>query len=364
MNIPFLNLGAAYQELKNDIDSAIMRVLNSGRYIGGKEVEEFECEWARYCQANYAVGVSNGLDALRLSLLALDIKPGDEVIVPSNTYIATWLAVSQVGAIIVPVEPNIETHNIDPLKIEKLITKRTKVILIVHLYGQPADIDPILDIARKYNIYVLEDAAQAHGAIYKEKRIGSHGDIVAWSFYPGKNLGALGDGGAITTNSMILANKISLLRNYGSKKKYHNEIQGYNNRLDPIQAAVLRVKVKLLDDWNSRRKSISRQYFENLSDSNIYTPPKILSYCESSWHLYVLRCKRRDELQKFLTKSKIETLIHYPIAPHMQKAYYGNNFQHLRIAKMLSKEVLSIPIGPHLSKDNVKYIINTIKLFS
>ena len=243
MKIPFLDLSAAYRELKTEINAAVSRVLESGWYILGPEVEAFESEWAAYCEAKHAVGLANGLDALTLALRALDIGPGDEVIVPSNTYIATWLAVTGVGATPVPVEPDVATHNIDPARIEAAITSRTRALLPVHLYGQPADMDPILDIASRHGLRVIEDAAQAHGARYKGKRIGAHGDIVCWSFYPGKNLGALGDAGAITTNDTALAERVALLRNYGSRQKYVNEEAGVNSRLDPIQAAVLRVKL-------------------------------------------------------------------------------------------------------------------------
>ena len=258
--ISFLDLKLPYQHLKTEIDEAVLRVLSSGWYIGGSECEAFESEFANYCGAAHAVGVANGLDALHLALRALGVEPGDEVIVPSNTYIATWLAVSQCGAIPVPVEPDADTCNIDPARIEAAITDKTKVVLPVHLYGQSADLDPILALARKHDIKVLEDAAQAHGARYRGRRLGAHGDAVAWSFYPGKNLGALGDAGAVTTNNPEIADKIAVLRNYGSRVKYVNEVKGFNSRLDPIQAAVLRVKLAHLDDWNSQRSgSFSRR---------------------------------------------------------------------------------------------------------
>ena len=268
----FLICVHAYLELKPEIDAAVARVLDSGWYILGPEVEAFENEYATYCQAEHCVGLADGLDALHLGLKALGVGPGDEVIVPSNTYIATWLAVSQCGAIPVPVEPDERTYNINPDLIEQAITKRTKVILPVHLYGQPADMDPILAIAKKHGLYVLEDGAQAHGAEYKGRKIGAHGDIVTWSFYPGKNLGALGDGGAITTNNAELADKIRVLRNYGSRVKYVNEVQGCNSRLDPIHAAVLRVKLKYLDEWNARRAALAEQYLQGLQDTDLVLP--------------------------------------------------------------------------------------------
>jgi len=297
MKIPFLDLKAAYSELQPEIDEAVKRVLESGWYILGKEVDEFEREYAAFCEAKYCVGLANGLDALHLGLLALGVKEGDEVIVPSNTYIATWLAVSHCGATPVPVEPNESTYNIDPALIEAAITPRTKVILPVHLYGQPADLDPILAIARKHGLKVLEDGAQAHGARYKGKRIGAHGDIVAWSFYPGKNLGAYGDGGAVTTNDAEIADNIRQLRNYGSHIKYINDIKGFNSRLDPMQAAILSVKLKVLDDWNARRTNIANRYHDELVNSGLmlpFTP----DWAEPVWHLYVVQHPKRDTLQK------------------------------------------------------------------
>lgn len=347
--IPFLDLGAAYKELKLEIDETIQRVLDSGWYILGPEVEAFEAEYATYCEANHAIGVADGLDALHLALLAMDVGSGDEVIVPSNTYIATWLAVSQCGATPVPVEPDERTYNIDPANIEAAITPRTKVILPVHLYGQPADLDPILAIADKHGLRVLEDGAQAHGARYKGRRIGAQGDAVAWSFYPGKNLGALGDGGAVTTNDPEIAKRLRVLRNYGSHIKYVNEIKGFNSRLDPVQAAVLRVKLKYLDIWNERRKTIARQYLESLVDSSIVLP-YVPEWADPVWHLFVIRHAQRDELARELKCAGVETLIHYPIPPHKQACYaeLGHSLDALPGASQLAEEVLSLPIGPHL----------------
>ena len=320
MNIPFLDLTAGYIELHAEIDAAICRVLNSGRYIFGEEVEAFEREYATYCEAKHCVGVANGLDALHLALLALGVGAGDEVIVPSNTFVATWLAVSQCGATPIPVEPDAETYNIDPARIEEVITPHTKVILPVHLYGQPADMDPILAIARKHGLKVLEDGAQAHGARYKGKRIGTHGDVVAWSFYPGKNLGAYGDGGAITTDDEEIAGRVRVLGNYGSRVKYINEVRGFNSRLDPIQAAALRVKLKKLDEWNTRRTVIAHRYQTELTGTGIILPlfPK---WAEPVWHLFVVQHTQRDALQKMLGEVGIVTAIHYPIPPHLQQAY-------------------------------------------
>lgn len=361
MNIPFLDLKAAYLELQPGIDTAIKRVLDSGWYILGEEVESFEQEYAAYCEAQHCVGVANGLDALHLALLALGVGAGDEVIVPSNTYIATWLAVSHCGATPVPVEPVATTFNIDPSLIEAAITPRTKVILPVHLYGQPADMDPILAIARKHGLRVLEDAAQAHGARYKAKRIGSHGDAVAWSFYPGKNLGAMGDGGAVTTNDPQIADRIRVLRNYGSRVKYVNEVRGYNSRLDPLQAAILCVKLKRLDEWNARRSAISMIYSERLAGSGV-SLPYVPMWADPAWHLYVLRTSQRAKLQQSLTESGIGTLIHYPIPPHRQGAYDDADLRQgaFPVAELLATEVLSLPLGPHLSLDDVSEVIKCI----
>ena len=359
--IPFLDLGAAYRELKTEIDAAVMRVLESGWYILGPEVEAFEEEWAAYCEADYAVGVANGLDALVLALRALDIGPGDEVIVPSNTYIATWLAVSAVGALPVPVEPDCATHNIDISLIEAAITPATKAIIPVHLYGQPVDLDPILTITHRHKLSIIEDAAQAHGARYKGRRIGGHGDIVCWSFYPGKNLGALGDGGAITTNRADLAERVRILSNYGSREKYINDIKGVNSRLDPIQATVLRVKLKHLDQWTQRRCNIALKYSVALRDSNLILP-HVPSWAEPAWHLYVVRSNDRDTLHKTLTSAGIGSLIHYPIPPHLQGAYADLHLtdKSLPLARDLAQEVLSLPIGPHLDTRVLQVFCNQL----
>ncbi len=362
MTIPFLDLGAAYRELQTDIDAAVARSLASGYYIGGPEVEAFEAEFAAYCGAAHAVGVANGLDALHLALRAMDVGPGDEVIVPSNTYIATWLAVSQCGATPVPVEPDARTYNIDPARIEAAITPRTKVILPVHLYGQPADMDPILAIASKHGLSVLEDCAQAHGARYKGKRLGAHGDVVAWSFYPGKNLGAMGDGGAITTNDEQLADRIRVLRNYGSRVKYVNEVQGYNSRLDPLQAAILRVKLSHLDDWNTRRRAIAASYQQGLVECGL-TLPFVPDWAEPAWHLFVVLHPMRDALLKHLADAGIGALIHYPIPPHLQQAYASAGYTpgQFPLAEQVANQCFSLPIGPHLDEVGVTMVINSLK---
>ena len=363
MTVPFLDLRAAYLELKDEIDAAVARVLDSGWYILGPEVEAFEAEWAEYCGADHVVGVANGLDALILALRALEVGPGDEVIVPSNTYIATWLAVSAVGATPVPVEPDPTTHNIDPTRIEAAITSRTKVLLPVHLYGQPVDLDPILALARRHGLKVVEDAAQAHGARYRSRRIGAHGDVVCWSFYPGKNLGAIGDAGAVTTNSAELADRIRLLRNYGSRVKYVNEVQGGNSRLDPIQAAVLRVKLAHLDAWTERRRAIAAHYAEGLRDTGLVLP-HVPDWAEPVWHLYAIRSTDRTALQTRLATVGIGTLIHYPIPPHMQKAYAGLGLapSTFPIARDLADEVLSLPIGPHMEAGSARKVVEALKV--
>ncbi|MCX7946497.1 MAG: DegT/DnrJ/EryC1/StrS family aminotransferase [Hydrogenophilus sp.] len=362
--IPFLDVGAAYRELQCEIDAAIQRVLSSGCYILGEEVEAFEAEWASYCHASYAVGVSNGLDALTLSLMALGIGEGDEILVPTNTYIATWLAVTAVGARVIPIEPDPITHTIDPSRIEEALTPAAKAIVAVHLYGHPASLDPLRQLAQKHNLFLIEDAAQAHGACYFGTPIGAHGDAVCWSFYPTKNLGALGDAGAITTNNSDLAHRLRLLRNYGSSRKYHHEIIGRNARLDPIQAAILRVKLKYLDIWNQRRAQNARRYCEALSSLPIQLP-SVAPYATHAWHLFVIRISQRDRFQSYLARHGIETLIHYPTPPHRQPAYRDTigADRSFPIAELLAREVLSLPIGPHLTAAEQARIIETIHLY-
>lgn len=344
------------------LDEVWARVRDSGWYILGPEVDAFEQEYAAYCGAQHCVGVANGLDALHLALRALGVGIGDEVIVPSNTYIATWLAVSQCGATPVPVEPDPATHNLDPQRVEAAITPRTKVILPVHLYGQPADLDSILSIARRYGLRVLEDAAQAHGARYKGQRIGAHGDAVAWSFYPGKNLGALGDAGAVTTNDEAVVDRLRVLRNYGSRVKYVNEVQGWNSRLDPLQAAILRVKLAHLDEWNQRRGKLADLYLRELADCGVALP-QVPDWAQPAWHLFVVRHPRRDEFQQRLAQAGIQTLIHYPIPPHRQAAYAGLGMVPgtLPVAERLAAEVLSLPIGPHLSGAQAEQVVAAVK---
>lgn len=360
--IPFLDLQAGYNELKVEIDLAVQRVMESGCYILGPEVLAFEREWADFCYSTYAIGVANGMDALCLALHAMGVVNGDEVIVPSNTYIATWLAVSHCGAIPVPVEPDELTYNIDHRKIESAITSKTKVIIPVHLYGQPADLDPIIEIAQKHDLLVLEDAAQAHGARYKGRRIGSHGDAVAWSFYPGKNLGAHGDGGAVTTDNLEIFERIKALRNYGSRYKYVNDLKGFNSRLDPLQAAILRTKLPYLDNWNSRRIAVAQMYTNHLHNIGL-SLPCVANWASPVWHQYVVRCKNRENFQEKLACSGVPTLIHYPIPPYSQVAYSNDDYlsESFPITNRLSNEIISLPIGPHMPPSDLELIINNVK---
>jgi len=354
LDISFLNLKAEYSEIKDELNTAYQCVMESGRYILGEEVSSFESEFAKYCGVKHCIGTANGLESLFLVLKAWGVGSGDEVIVPSNTYIATWLAVSQTGATPIPVEPNEQTHNIDPEKIEGVITEKSKAILPVHLYGQPADMDEISKIAKKFELNVLEDAAQAHGAMYKDKKTGSLGDAAGFSFYPTKNLGAYGDGGAVTTNDGDLARKIRLMRNYGSEKKYFNEMIGINSRLDELIAAFLRVKLHHLDKWNMHRKKIANWYLKNLKSTfEELILPIVPSWANPCWHLFVVRSSSRDNFQQKLTKNGISTLIYYPIPPHMQKAYkhLGYSSGSFPIAEKLANEVLSLPMGIHLNEE-------------
>lgn len=362
-NIRFLDLGLLNATLRPNLDEAYRRVMDSGWYIMGPELSAFESEFAEYCGVKHCIGVGNGLEALHLLLKAYEIGPGDEVIVPSNTFIATWLAVSQCGATPVPVEPDIRTHNINPELIESAITSRTKAIMPVHLYGLPADMDPINEIAKKYNLIVIEDAAQAQGAKYKGKRAGSLGHAAGTSFYPGKNLGAIGDGGAVLTSDDNIAKKVRMFRNYGSSIKYQHDLAGYNSRLDELQAAFLRVKLLVLDDWNTMRSQVAAKYDELLEGGDIILP-FVPDYAEPVWHLYVIRSKDRDTLSAYLDRQGISTVIHYPTPPHQQVCYSNYGDWSLPISEMLSKEVLSLPMAPDLGKDEIERVCHALRQFN
>ncbi len=357
--LPFLDLRALNQRHAAAYAAALERVLTSGRVLLGEETEAFEREFARYCGVRHCVGVGNGLDALHLVLRAWEIGAGDEVIVPSNTFIATWLAVSHAGARPVPVEPDPRTHNLDPARVEAAIGPRTRAIVAVHLYGRPAPMDALADIARRHGLKLLEDAAQAHGARWHGTRCGALGDAAAFSFYPGKNLGALGDGGAVTTDDPVLAARVSLLRNYGSPVKYRHEVQGFNSRLDELQAAFLRERLRALDADNAWRTSVARIYLQALRDvPGLVLPPADDTQARSSWHLFVVRASDRDGLARALEARGVATLVHYPTPPHRQVAYaaLGLAAGALPLAERLATEVLSLPIGPTMTDDDAAQV--------
>ena len=362
----FFDLRSVNNASKSELTAAFNRVLESGWYVLGNEVNRFESEFANYCEVGNCIGVGNCLDALQFILQGLGIGGGDEVIVPSNTYIATWLAVSNVGAIPVPVEPRIETYNIDPSRIQDSITSRTKAIIVVHLYGQPCDMDPINEIADSFRLKVIEDSAQAHGAKYKGKRVGGLGDASGFSFYPSKNLGALGDGGAVTTNDPELSIKVNLLRNYGSKTKYQNEVKGFNSRLDELQAAFLIEKLKVLDLQNEQRRKIASIYLERLAFFEEITLPVIPDWAETVWHQFIIRHQKRDDLINKLSKAGIGTMIHYPIPPHLQLAYkeMGKKKGDYPISEIIHKEVLSLPISPEFSLSELEFVLEALKAYS
>jgi dTDP-4-amino-4,6-dideoxygalactose transaminase len=363
--ISFLDVLASYQELKDELDQAYNRVLSSGTYILGKEVEEFENEFAAYCGAGYCIGVGNGLDALHLILRGYGIGAGDEVIVPANTYIATWLAVTYTGANPVPVEPDFRTYNLDPERLESAITSKTKAILAVHLYGQPAAMDQITEIAQKHGLRVIEDSAQSHGASYFGKKTGVLGNAAGFSFYPGKNLGAFGDAGAVVTNDAQLAEQVRILRNYGSRVKYYNEVKGFNSRLDPLQAAFLRVKLKHLDDWNQRRRMLADYYLKALDGLPGLGLPNVPVGIWPVWHLFVIQHPDRDALHQYLAKAGIGSLIHYPIPPHLSEAYRDLKYQvnDYPITEGLAASLLSLPMGPHLSLQDASQVVHVIQEF-
>lgn len=365
MKIPFLSLKHQTELVKYDVLQSIEDIINKDWYINGEELKKFELKFKEFNQSKYCVGVGNGLDALRLALIALDIKKGHEVIVPANTFIATWLAVAQVGAKIVPVEPNIETYNIDVELIEKSINSATRAIIPVHLYGQACQMDKIVELANKYSLHIIEDNAQAQGAKFKDQLTGSFGIVNATSFYPGKNLGAMGDAGAITTNSAELNNELKQLRNYGSSEKYIHDCLGYNSRLDEIQAAILSHKLSHLRSWNQQRIELADLYHRILYDVEQITLPQLAKNTNHVYHLFVIRTAKRNKLRDYLLKNGVETLVHYPVPPHLQKAFshLGYKKGSFPITEKLSEELISLPLYPGLSKEQVNYISKIIRDF-
>jgi dTDP-4-amino-4,6-dideoxygalactose transaminase len=373
IKVSFQDFRAAYEELKAELDEAYHRFMERGWYVLGKEVALFEDEYAAYCDAKHCVGVGNGLDALHLGLRAVDCGPGDEVIVASNTYIATWLAVTQVGSTVVPVEPCEKTYNLNPELIEQSITSRTKVILATNLYGQPCDYDAIRAVADRHGLIFAMDNAQAQGALYKGRKVGGIADFECHSFYPSKNLGAFGEAGAVTSTDPNISNRVRVMRNYGSRVRYHNEVIGYNSRLDELQAAFLRVKLRHLDEWNARRKALASVYLFHLSDlssqlfsiSGFPLLPTVPVWADPVWHLFVIRHTARDALQKHLADHGIQTIIHYPIPPHLSDAYASLNLKPsvFPIAEKMAKQVLSLPIGPHTSLTNVETVATALNKF-
>jgi dTDP-4-amino-4,6-dideoxygalactose transaminase len=353
--VPFLDLKPAYLELAAELDTAYHHVMDSGRYVLGEEVAAFEREFAASCGVKHCIGTGCGLDALALILRAAGIGPGDEVIVPSNTYIATWLAVSHAGATPVPVEPIAETYNLDPARIEPALTSRTKAIIAVHLYGQAADMDAINQVAQRSGLMVIEDAAQAHGARCRGRSAGSLGRAAAFSFYPSKNLGAHGDGGAVTTDDEALAERIRALRNYGSRRKHVHEVKGFNSRLDELQAAFLRVKLRKLAEWNSRRAAVAQAYLGAIVNPRLVLPV-VPAWAEPNWHLFVVRARDRDQGLEALARAGVEAQVHYPVAPHEQAAY-ANHTSPSPIAAAIHREAMSLPIGPHMTAEQVQAVI-------
>lgn len=360
--IKFLDLYKVNERFREEIDLRIKKVIDSGWYVLGEEVKQFENAYAKFCGTKFAIGVANGLDALSLIIKAYGFKDGDEIIVPANTYIASILAITQNGCTPVLVEPDINTYNINPNLIEEKITSKTKAIMVVHLYGQAVQMQKIWDLAKKYNLKVIEDSAQAHGSIYKDKRTGNLGDAAGFSFYPGKNLGCMGDGGCITTNDEVLAKKIQALRNYGSHIKYNNIYQGVNSRLDEIQAAVLNVKLKYLDEDNEKRRQIAKYYMENIKNSSIVMP-QISDEKSHVWHIFAVRTKNRNKLQEYLKENDIQTLIHYPIAPHKQECFKSWNNLSFPITEEIHNTILSLPISPVMEEKEVENIVEAVNQY-
>jgi dTDP-4-amino-4,6-dideoxygalactose transaminase len=361
--VPFLDVGASYRELKPEYDEAYQRVMNSGWFVLGKEVEAFEAQFAGHCGVRHCIGTGNGLDALFLILRGYGIGPGDEVVIPAHTFIATWLAVSHAGATPVPVEPDEQTFQMDPRKVAAALTERTRAIVPVHLYGNVGRMDKLRELASRHSLRLIEDAAQAHGATWNGARAGSLGDAAAFSFYPAKNLGAFGDGGAVVTNDEELARRVRALRNYGSEGKYVHEFQGYNSRLDTLQAAFLQVRLKHLADWNARRKAAAEKYLKGLEDVRCCKLPVVREEVNPSWHLFVVRCAERDRLRKSLAFRGVETSVHYPVPPHLSPAYADRGFKRgdFPVTERLADTVLSLPMGPHLTEAQVERVIQAVR---
>jgi dTDP-4-amino-4,6-dideoxygalactose transaminase len=365
MQVPFLSFDAQNERVVEESKAVFASFLDSKFYVLGKLTEQFELDYAKYNQVEYAVGISNGLDALHLALKVLDIGPGHEVIVPSNTYIATALAVEMAGAKVVFAEPNDKTYNIDPAQIEKVLTKNTKAIMPVHLYGQACEMDKIMEIAKRNSLFVVEDNAQAHSATFQNKITGSFGDINATSFYPTKNIGAFGEAGAITTNSLELATASKVWRNYGSEKRYYNMVKGYNNRIDELQAGLLSIKLKYISEWTANRQQLAKRYLSNLAGIKGLILPEIANGASHVYHLFVVRTERRDELQSFLDSNGVKTVIHYPIPPHLQQAYNQSGFGKgdFPVAEKLSDTSLSLPLYPGLKDEQLDYVSDLLLKF-
>lgn len=363
-HVPFLDLAAVHAEMQPELEDAVLRVLRSGRLLLGPELENFEDSWASTVGARFAVGVGNGLDALSLGLRALGVGPGDEVLVPSHTFVATWLAVAHVGAVPVPVDVRSASADWDEAALRAAVTPRTRAVLPVHLYGHPVDLDVVLRVARDHDLVVLDDAAQAHGARLRGRPVGGLTHATAWSFYPGKNLGALGDGGAVTTSDPDTAGRLRRLRNYGSTEKYHHDVVGWNSRLDEIQAAVLSVKLRRLDEHNARREAVARRYDEGLQDLELALPERV-EWATPAWHLYVVRTRHRDRLRDHLASAGVETGVHYPVPCHRQGAFAGTDLADARlpVADALARDVLSLPMGPALAKDDQDAVIAALQSF-
>jgi len=363
--IRFLDLVAIHASIRDELDDAYRRVMESGQYVLEREVEAFEREFADYCGGRYCVSTGNGLDALQLVLRAWGIGEGDEVVVPATTFIATWLAVSHTGARPVPVECDVGTQNIEPALIGRAITPRTRAIIAVHLFGQTADMDLVLDVARRHGLPVLEDAAQAHGAVYKGRRAGTLGHAAAFSFYPAKNLGALGDAGGVVTDDEELATRVRMLRNYGAREKYHHDSRGFNSRLDALQAAFLRVKLRYLDGWNERRRALARRYLRSLRDIERLSLPEVPGWSDPVWHLFVVRHPHRDELRRWLRDVGVETHLHYPVPPHLSEAYreFGWKRGDFPTTEEFAATCVSLPMGPHLTEDDVDRVVSRVRAF-